>query len=236
MFLDREVTPELGRELIKQQIVVARSSDEARIMGRAIGNSFDITVDSSAIILTDILKAWKGVGASWQELKGLRVLDLASGSGNSHDGYGTWYPHFSRLCAINGANVVAIDVNPQRGLDETMFAWAQEDLVDVVLNGGLKSMPILQEKEFDIIHSANFVGTNFFPELPTQLSQHGVSMPDFEKTFAQQAKALLTEGGVIFLGDLDERWDPIIYTKRESDVVTLGVSRPKAEPIIPYHL
>lgn len=71
--------------------------------------------------LRRLLQRWKGLDTSWSVLKGLGVLDLASGSGHSDGIFRIWYPYFSRLCAISGAGVVAIDQHPQIGPDKTLF-------------------------------------------------------------------------------------------------------------------
>ena len=221
MLLDREVTPELSRELLKQQIVIARSQHEALVMGKVMATGLEVPALNASMDIDNILTAWKGLLTPWTILNGLSVLDLASGSADNHDMFTTRYPHFSRLCAINGADVVAIDANPQSGFDETMFSWAQADLVNAVLGEGLKSLPILQGREFDIIYSADFVGVNPCPELPRQLARHGIGRAEFEKAFLQQAGELLTEGGVMSLDDYDEKWLPNYYTRKGSDIVTL---------------
>jgi hypothetical protein len=137
--------------------------------------------------------------------------------------FGThYYPHFSRLCAINGANVVAVDASSQRGLDEAMFTWAAADLIKVVLGQGLRSLPVLQGKEFDVVHSSDFVGFNPCPTLWSQLFNHGTRVDEFEKLFFQQAGELLTEGGVMYLGNHDKKgYFPILHTRRGNNIVQL---------------
>jgi len=185
----------------------------------------DCEADGAVLILDTILRKWKGSDASREMLRTMRVLDLASGSGDSHTIFTTWYPHFSRLCATHGADVVAIDINPQKGDDKTMFTWAQADLVDVVLNQGLQNLQILKERKFDLIHSANFVGRNYYPELLFQLNERGVTMKRFEDNFLEQAGALLAEDGVMTIDTQDpcalSSFQSIFYTKKQDAIIPL---------------
>lgn len=223
--LDRDALLRYGDELRKQQVVVANDRNEAWNKGLDLVNkkSLHIPGDAAASALDYILGKWKGFDAPWSELQGKRVLDLAAGSASITPS-GVWYPHFSRLCAINGADVTAIDLNPQSGLDKTMFTWASENLVDVVLNGGLQGLQILQGKEFDLIHSANFIGFNFSPQLHDQLMLRGLSRCGFEEAFQDQARRLLTDGGVMSLSrsGSSDHYLPMVHTRRGSSFVQLS--------------
>lgn len=175
----------------------------------------------AALTLDWILKNWKGPDTSWSALEGMTVLDLASGSGHSIIGsLPPWYPHFSRLCAINRAKVTAIDLNPQKGIDEVLFTSVKADLVEAVLGeGGLQSISALRRNKFDLIHTSNFVGVNRPRELENQLYSRGVEGVDFDRAFIQQAGSLLAGNGVMFLDDRDEKGHRILYAKRGADIV-----------------
>lgn len=221
MFREMEMTPELLEEFRRQQIVVAYSSREVRDREEELKSEWK-TAGIEASRLNHILETWKGRNTPWSVLRGLRVLDLASGSGYTRDWFGyIWYPQFARLCAVNGADVVAIDSNPQRGLDQQLFTWAAEDLVAAVMDGGLGNLPVLQGKKFDLIDSANFIGGNYCPELPQQLSRYNIGVDDYEQRFANQAGTLLSEGGVMSLDIWDKNFDRIIQTKRNGALVRL---------------
>lgn len=214
MFLDQEITPELAAEMHKQMIVIAHSKAEAEEKTIDVRTSPHTTANLAASSLQHILDIWKGPDMPWSVLKGKRVLDLASGSGYSRDLSGCiWYPQFARLCAINGADVVAVDFYPQRGLDQKLFTWADADLVNVVLGKGLKSMPVLAGREFDLIYSENFVGVNYFQDLFDRLVHKGIRMRDFEKALLNQAGELLAEGGLLSLDTTTKKGLPAHYTK-----------------------
>lgn len=223
MLTEREITPELEAELRRQHIIVAHSEAEVREKTRAIKDVL-MTADVEASSLELILRRWKGYGTPWSVLQGMRVLDLAAGSRYSRDFFGdAWYPQFARLCALNGAEVLAIDINPQGGFDKELFTWVSADLVAVVVNGGLQSLPELQGKKFDLINSANFIGHNFCPELPNYLARHRVRMSDFEKYLADQAGELLAEGGAMYLGfrDPDNHYSQILHTRKGAEITLL---------------
>jgi len=192
---------------------------------RKIVSEINYEAERAVLMLESILRRWKGGDTSRDILRTMRVLDLASGSGESHGMLTTWYPHFSRICAAHGADVVAIDINPQKGDDKTMFTWAQVDLVDVVLNQGLQSLQILKERKFDLIHSANFVGRNYYPELLSQLNERGVTMRQFENNFLEQAGTLLAEDGMMTIDTQDTRisflFQSILYTKKQDVIIPL---------------
>lgn len=214
MFLDQEMTPELVLAIQEQMIVIAHSKAEAEEKTIDVRTSPHTTANLAASSLQGILDIWKGPNTPWSVLKGKRVLDLASGSGYSRDLSGCiWYPQFARLCAINGADVVAIDFYPQRGLDQKLFTSADADLVNVVLGTGLKSMPVLAGREFDLIYSENFVGVNYYQDLFNRLTYKGIRMRDFEKAFLNQAGELLAEGGLLSLDTTDKNGLPIRYTR-----------------------
>lgn len=216
MFLEKEITPQVEKALNRQRVVIAHSLEETLIEEKL--DNFGTNPSTAASDLDYILKEWKGIGTTWSVLKRMWVLDLASGSGNSYDMFGCWYPHFSRLCAINKANVVAIDKNPQTGLDKIMFTWVVADLVMVVLEQRLNSLPTVRGKKFDLIYSSSFAGDNFCPELIQQLAVREVKLKEFKKAFLQQAGEVLAEDGVMFLGNHDKKYLPLLYTRRGSNI------------------
>lgn len=221
MFAEMEMTPELLEEFRRQQIVLAHSENEVYDRERDLKSECK-TAGIAAIRLNHILETWKGRNTSWSVLRGLRVLDLASGSGYTRYWFGDiWYPQFARLCAVNGADVVAIDSCPQCGLDQQLFTWAAEDLVAAVIDGGLGSLPVLQGRQFDLINSANFIGANSCPELPHQLSRYHVGFDDYEQRFVDQTAGLLVKGGVMSLDLWDKKLDHIIHTKENGALVRL---------------
>lgn len=216
MFLDQEMTPELVQAMQEQMIVIAHSKAEAEEKTMDVRTSPHTTANLAASSLQDILDIWKGSNTPWSVLNGTRVLDLASGSGYSRDlSGGMWYPQFARLCAINGADVVAIDFYPQRGLDQKLFTWADADLVNVVLGKGLRSVPVLAGREFDLIYSENFVGVNPYQDLVDRLVHKGIMMRDFEKALLNQAGELLAEGGLLSLDTTNTNGSLARYTRQK---------------------
>lgn len=139
----------------------------------------------------------------WEQLRGIRVLDLAAGSIYSHDAANRcWIPAFSRLCAVNGADVVAIDKFPQGEGDAKLFRGLSADLVDMVMHKGLEDF--LHEAScdgrFDLINSFAFIGANPFPGLRRAL---GLNYDKFTQALRDQAFNLLNSGGVMTLGYKD---------------------------------
>jgi SAM-dependent methyltransferase len=177
-----------------------------------------VNLSGSDSQLDIILRAWKE-DASWYQLLGLRVLDIASGSVLSSSFLSDWDPQFSRICAHNGARVIALDINTQSENDSKLFTWMKTDLVEVVLGGGLHSLPILQNKQFDLIHSSNFVGNNPSPDLEKRLSQLDVDTREFEMRLFAQAEEILAEGGAITLDPYEG-----IYAKRGGKIVQIKKS------------
>lgn len=139
----------------------------------------------------------------WEQLRDVRVLDLAAGSIYSYDANDRcWIPAFSRLCAANGADVVAIDKFPQGEGDAKLFRGLPADLVDIVMHKGLEDF--LHEAScdggFDLINSFAFIGFNPFPGLRRAL---GLNYDKFTQALRDQAFNLLNSGGVMILGYKD---------------------------------
>lgn len=130
-----------------------------------------------------------------------------------------WYPHFARLCAINGANVTAVDITPQGGYDTRLFTATSTDLVSAVIADNLPSLPEIADHQFDIIHSSNFVG-NMPHYIMMQLIRLGVGIKEFEGRFFNQAGKLLAEEGIMSL-DLRDQGKLIYHTKKEGKLVRI---------------
>lgn len=210
----------LERALLTEHIIIGHSQLE--VYEKAIELQGWQTATGAATHLENIISLWRGPDTPWSVLNGVKVLDLASGSGYSHGIFGDmWYPQFSRLCALNGADVVAIDANPQRGHDKTLFAWVKADLVDVVLKQGLQSLPILKGKRFDLINSENFIGVNPYPSVRYKLAHYLMNMEEFERSFTNQAGELLAEGGIMSLNTKDKHYNRLIYTRSKDGIIPL---------------
>lgn len=226
MFLDREITSKLEAELQAEHIIIANDSHEFDNKQRTLRCHSWKGVNTIAHIVLDLLlSAWKGPTTTWEALKGTRVLDLGAGSGNSIykgiTGSYICYPQLARICAINGANVVAIDKQPQKGFDRELFEWAAADLVDAVLNHDLQNLPILQGRQFDIINSSNFLGANRDPFLQDQTWRKGrMLLEEFSEMLLSQAGKLLTEGGIMDLSMTDEKGSRC-YTRQQREILRL---------------
>lgn len=223
MLVDRDALLRYGdEELRRQKVVVAYNRGEAWREGLELQDegSSDIPADVAASLLDLLLIRWKGLNTQWSKLRGKRVLEIASGSASGKTASGDWYPHFARLCAINGADVVALDARPQVGIDRILFTSEVVDLVDAVLSRGLPSLPVLEGRKFDLIHSANFIGRNCLPQLPEQLSLKGVSLTEYSQALHDQAGSLLADGGIMNLV-ADVGYNQTFYTRQGSTVVEL---------------
>lgn len=176
--------------------------------------------DGAISTLEEILKVWKNT-QDFSVLKNLKVLDLASGAGTSHDNIGSWDPHFSRICALSGAKVIAIDLCPQTAKDLKLFKGLTQNLVVAVVENRLHKLPILKNKKFDLIHSSNFIGFNAPPQLEKQLSAIGISQSEFDKMLFDQASKLLAKNGLMMLDIRDNRFDRVFHTNKQGIIVPL---------------
>lgn len=166
------------------------------------------------IDINNILNRWKGLHVDWSILRGLTILDIGAGSGYLNP------PHFSRFCAAHDADVTALDIEPQEGLDQKLFRSAQVDLVDIVLGKGLSSIPLLLHKRFDLIHASNFIGLNPDPNLIKNLADRQVPFERFESMVFQQTGELLKEGGALSL-DFDNEGLKLLHTKQNGKIIPL---------------
>lgn len=217
MFLrEIEITPELEEELSKVAIIVAHDRRELRQKSAILKDSLPVT--AAGQMLDYLLRQWRGSDATWAELRGKKILDLGSGSVYSRDIFDTFYPHFSRLCAVNGAKVVGIDVHSQSHQDEKLFTGIKTDIVGLVMEEGLHNHPALLGSSFDIIHSQNFVGWNAQPAVKDYLRSLGVTQEDFENRLLEQCGTLLSEGGIMTIDRRDSRSLPIFYGRLNGQI------------------
>lgn len=160
-----------------------------------------------------LMRKWRGID-SWADLWGKRVLDLASGSSDPE-----WPPTFARLCTFNGAYVTVVDIKPQNERDIKTFKSITADLVTAVTEGKLGEL--VGEEKYDIIHSSFFVGYNPAPELWMRTVSSKFSIEDFQKLMFCKAFDLLSEGGVISLGEKDSKGGFIVQTKKDGKPVCI---------------
>lgn len=176
-----------------------------------------IAINNAGFDLEALIRKWKGRRDSWSELRGKKVLDLASGSAA---GKPNWHPYFARLCVFNGAEVTVVDKLPQIGNDTKLFHGITVDLVPPVMNGKLAE--VVGQGEYDIVHSYSFIGINPSPELTEQLRMLHMNEQDFRDVFLRQAFGLLVEGGIMYLDERDFIANKdIYYTKKDGNLVRL---------------
>lgn len=220
------LTPEEAEQFKRNRVVIAHSEDEAREKQTALAaagfkDSSPSDITSTAFYLEDLLRNWKGRGTPWSTLKDKRVLDLGAGSIYSRDLFGDiWYPHFARLCAVNGAEVIAIDVAPQGPVDKELFTEVRADLVDVILNEGLPHHPALVGREFDVIFSKSTIGFTFAPRIQFRLENDGIHPQELQMRALEQCSVLLAEGGIMNLDIRDQHLNQVYYVK-SGGVVTV---------------
>lgn len=193
-------SPFTQEEMRKQNIIFASDGSEAMVKSREV-NGGELIVCATGD-LDFLLNRWlhtDGNFPSWTQLNGVRVLDLAAGSCHTKHADLTYYPHFSRLCAVNGAEVVAIDIKPQSDYDKMLFKSIRADIARLVQEGQLSEISELSGKTFDIIHSSSFVGWNPDPALEHQLSYMRMELAEFEEKLILECLKLLAEGGVMSL-------------------------------------
>lgn len=220
MLQEQELTQGSLRPSRSEQIVFAFSLGELSIK---IGDMpFGGPIIIAGIELELLLEKWKGKSGAWGELRRKKVLDIASGSAaNSYALLDEkWYPHFARLCAVNGALVTAIDEYPQVGSDVKLLRGIRTNLIPAVVDGKLAELVGIQER-YDIIHSAAFVGYNFSPQLLNELRRLKISMEDFRQALFRQSFDLLAEGGIISLEEEDENRELVYYTKKDGKLTQL---------------
>lgn len=170
-------------------------------------------MESASHDVDAVIKNWKKIQElypSWSLLKGARVLDLASGSYYSRSPNVQYYPHFARFCAINGAEVTAVDIVPQSDYDKMLFTAVRADIILLTRERRLFEVPKLKGKLFDIIHSSSFVGSNPAPSVQRQIG--GLSgLAIFEQKLLDECAKMIADGGIIDLGLLGDGSGRLIH-------------------------
>lgn len=207
-----ELSIGLKGQLERWGIPVAHSLDEARMLPIDLDNRSDII--RTARHISTILTIWKGEN-SWNQLKNMNILDLASGSVYSVGLLKDWLPHFARLCSVNGAKVFALDIEPQSRLDGSLFEWAEEDIVQAVMEKQLKNLESIKGRRFNLLNSTNFVGNNPAPGLLECLSGSGINKNEFEEELLRQSGEIIVEGGAVSL----DRSKNYLYVKTNGKLV-----------------
>lgn len=211
MSISKEASSPHVREAMAKDGVIFASSTVEVLLSAEVGPTRHIALIAAGDIDTLVSK-WNGVDEkfpSWFPLREARVLDIAAGSVYTTEHVGFRYdPHFSRLCAINGAEVVAIDIKIQSESDKMLFRSIEADLIPLVLEEKLSELEGLQGQQFDIIHSNDFAGRNPDPRLYTRL---GDKLVLFRHRLISECAKLLAEGGVMSLDTVDRLHRPVIY-------------------------
>jgi len=219
--IDTEITPELEADLKRADIIIAHSWNEVSLKSETLKDPLSALTASQN--LDHLLLRWEGYDTTWAELKGKKVLELASGSIFSRNFLCTYYPHFSRLCSLNGADVIAMDINPQGKLDQQLFTGVKVDIINLVMEGGLHNHPLLSKATFDIINSTNFVGWNMLPDVEDYLrsTTPRITREEFENKLLKQCAELLSEEGIMTIDTRDRNYMPIYYVKSEGQLIKL---------------
>jgi SAM-dependent methyltransferase len=210
------LSPFTQKELDYNNAVFATSFPDLKQKAKEYGDR-DRWIYAAGANITSLLTAWKGQrDPAWSLLKGAKVLDLGSGANlMRQEGYP---PHFARLCAMNGAEVVAIDVRDQSPWDLRLFDGVKADIAQLVASHRLTTLPNLDGKKFDLINSHGLVGSNPAEGMVTAILQNELILHEFEDKLKTQLEEVLNEQGVMMLGE-EDRWTPnppfyfIIYKK-----------------------
>lgn len=167
--------------------------------------------------IEQFLSDWRGEkGLPWTEMRGVRILDIGSGSDHRK---ARWKesppPWFARICAVLGAEVTALDRFPQGYYDEKIFTGLAVELVPVVYDGGgISQIPELKGGKFDFIHSSNLVGWNYDPSLLSGLTgqqKSAYSPSGFERRLFGQCAQMLEAGGILDLDEIDFKGRNRVY-------------------------
>lgn len=139
--------------------------------------------------------------SGWNQLNGMKVLDLACGT--EFDTYGRpgYFPYFARLCAQNGAQVIGVDIGYPSENDAKLFTHLQADIATRVKKGTLVNLPDLAGQEFDIVHSRKFACLSPDPILEKMLKRWNMDTGEFRRLLIDQAKGFLRPGGVLSIED-----------------------------------
>lgn len=131
-------------------------------------------------------------------VKKLKVLDLGCGSGKyTLRDSDSWPPAFALLCAQQEAQVVAVDQYSQHPEHlHPQITYVRADILEAIQRGQLSQLPELRDGDFKIIHSSNFVGHNYDPNLGlTRVKRQAL-----EQQLILQLRPLLADGGIMDLG------------------------------------
>jgi hypothetical protein len=218
LYREQDYPDQYEEALRKQQVIFASNKKEVYFEMERVYRGEHTTAYQNATILHWLITKWKHTD-DWSVLNHKRVLDLGSGSSLYRLVNVAYHPHFARFCAYNGADVIALDILPQVGIDRAMFSWDQVDLLQVVMAGKLSRLPILQGQTFDVIHSQSFIGSGVCPKLLDQLDQSGVDVLSFQERCFKQVIPMLAEGGIMTLGVTDEHVHYKMYTKLHGHLV-----------------
>ena len=223
----------LDREMRQRGLEVSLKNANASIIQNERGFTMEFkddtynksnhgTIRDAESNLSKLLRRWKNRADVFTVLEGSNILDLASGSEYYRDFFlQGWPPFFARLCAVNGANVIAIDICNQTELDQQLFACVKLDLIDAVMNSTLGNNPFLEGKNFDIIYCSNFVGGNPVPYLERDLVGVGIKQEGFERKLFSQCSNLLSEGGVMTLDLRDNQNWQKYHKKIKGQIIDL---------------
>lgn len=169
--------------------------------------------------INELIRKWKGEKLPWSCLQGAKILDVGSGS----SGNLLTQPYFARLCAVNGAVVMAIDQGFWSDLDQKLFSSISVDIVPYILEDRLVDIEGLDAGSFDIVNSTNFIGSNPDPNIFEGLKRRRQKVPDiyiFENIAAAQMTTLLADGGIVDV-DLEPmgRFREVYYRRIDDKVV-----------------
>lgn len=164
----------------------------------ALGAEVMLDILTFALQIDAIMEVKTGKN-DWSGLAGATVLDLGCGSAYTprtmH--YEGWPPYFAKLCASNGATVYGIDLHDADEFDAQQYIHITTDLVPWVVGEGLGAIPEIAGLRFDIIFSHLLdPGSR---DLARVLEKHRIRYAVFRAKLEQQAKALLTPGGILYL-------------------------------------
>ncbi len=221
MFKDIQNIPGLAEVLKSEGIVIAHNITELEDSPWPLKASAGIVLIRAGEDLNRLLQLWWAKPmVNWSALEGKSVLDLASGSALNKEkrlsGH-IWYPHFARLCAVNGADVTVVDKYLQGEIDRELITEVQIDLVEYVIHDELSNHPALRNRTFDIIHSANFIGPRADPGLANAIRSNTGGMPQraFEMLMLKQCVPLLAPGGILDLDTVDKSGAIEYFIKRQ---------------------
>lgn len=218
-----ELTPEIKKQLVAEGVVFASNWDELPSAGDQLFNQRGILTAGQR--LDAVVAKWKGLPqyspTDWSLLHGARVLDIASGSYLSDLVGMTYYPHFARLCAVNGAQVTALDIEAQSITDLMLFQGVKVDLIPLIIEERLSSLPQLQDRKFDIINCSNFVGRTPLRNLVYELRRRRVNLLSFEWSLLSQCFELIAEGGLISLQLEDSNMREVYHQKVDGTMMLI---------------